>query len=122
MSSSVRQLGIWVVLSGLVTVGVLLAGWDTAGRILTLLQLGTLVGLPLAFVLRDHLGAGLFIVAAGFALSFALSGLAAQSLIWFGLGGPALVVIVATVYGVALAWLLSSDPESAANGLRAETP
>lgn len=109
MSSSVRQLATLVGLCGLMTVGLMLIGPQTIGRLLALLQLGGLVGSPLAWLLLPQLRSRAVVAVVGLALSLALSALAAQSLVWFDLAEPELVVLAATAYGVVLAWLLSSE-------------
>lgn len=111
MSISVRQLATWVGLFGLVTVGLMLIGQQTIGGLLALLQLGGLVGAPLAWLLHPQLRSRAVVAVIGVALSIALSALAAQALVWFDLAEPELVVLAATVYGVVLAWLLSSEQQ-----------
>lgn len=111
MNISVRQLAAWVGLFGLLTVGLTLAGWETVGQLFALVHLGGLVGAPLALLLYPQLRSPAVVVIVGIALSIALSGLAVQSLTWFSLVTRELLVLVATAYGVVLAWLLSSDSE-----------
>lgn len=118
MTISVRQLATWVGLFGLVTVGLMLIGQQTMGRFLALLQLGGLVGAPLAWLLHPQLRSRAVVAVIGVALSIALSALAAQALVWFNLAEPELVVLAATAYGVVLAWLLSSEQQLAVE----ETP
>ncbi len=118
MTISVRQLATWVGLFGLVTVGLMLIGQLTIGRFLALLQLGGLVGAPLAWLLYPQLRSRAVVAVIGVALSIALSALAAQALVWFNLAEPELVVLAATAYGVVLAWLLSSEQQLAVE----ETP
>ncbi len=108
MSISVRQLAAWVGLFGVMTVGLMLAGLETAGQLFALVQLSGFVGAPLAILLLPQLRSGAVAVVVGVALSMALSGLAAQSLIWFDLASSELVVLAATAYGVVLAWLLDT--------------
>ncbi len=120
MSISVRQLTAWVGLFGLATVGLMLMGRQTLGGSLALVQLGVLVGMPLAWMLHSLLRSRAVVLVIGVALSIALSSLAAQSLIWFGLAGRESVVLAATAYGVVLAWLLSSD-DGQVTGLTAGT-
>ncbi|MDH3300205.1 MAG: hypothetical protein OES24_06825 [Acidimicrobiia bacterium] len=111
MRISVRQLAIWVALFGLLTVGLMLIGPATVGQLFALLQLGVFVGAPLAWLLHHRLRSRAVVLVTGVALSIALSGLAAQSLIWFSLAEPELIVVAATGYGAVLAWLLSSDEQ-----------
>ncbi len=113
MSISVRQLATWVGLFGLMTVGLLLMDRQTTGQLFALAQLGVFVGAPLAWLLYPQLRSRAVVAVVGVALSVGLSSLAAQSLIWFGLAGREAVVLAATVYGVVLAWLLSSESERA---------
>lgn len=113
MSISVRQLAAWVGLFGLATVGLLLIGRETIGQLFALLQLCGFVGAPLAWLLYPQLRSRAVVLVVGIALSIALSSLAVQSLIWFSLAERELVVLATTVYGVALAWLLSSGSDRA---------
>ncbi|MDH4280048.1 MAG: hypothetical protein OEZ14_05470 [Acidimicrobiia bacterium] len=111
MSISVRQLATWVGLFGLMTVGLMLIGRQTIGQIFALVQLGAFVGAPLAWFLHPQLRSRAVVVVLGLALSIALSSLAVQSLIWFDLAIPELIVLAATMYGIVLAWLLSSEEQ-----------
>jgi hypothetical protein len=95
---------------GLSTAACLTVGLATVGGLLALVQLGVLVGAPLALSLGRQLRAQAVTVVVSVALSVALSALAAQSVRWFGLGHPALVVVAATVYGAVLA-ILASDTD-----------
>lgn len=114
----VRRLIMWVGLFGLTAVVLLILGLKTPGRLLAFIQLTALVGAPLASLLDKQLRSRPVMFVVGVALSISLSSLAAQSLIWFDLAGPALLVAVATGYGMALTWLLAaagfdSDREAA---------
>lgn len=109
MRTTVRQLAAWVGLFGLITVGLMLIDRQTIGALFALVQLGAFVGAPLAWLLLPQLRSRAVVFVVGIALSIALSALAAQSLIWFSLAEAELVVLAATVYGVVLAWLLSTD-------------
>jgi len=109
VTASVRQLAMLVGLFGVLTVGLMMLGFDTIGQLFALVQLAGLVGAPLARLVLAELHSRLAVVALGIALSLALSALAAQSLVWFNLDGRESVVLAATGYGVALALLLSSD-------------
>lgn len=113
MTNTVRQLAAWVGLIGLITVGLLLIGQRTIGGLLALLQLGGLVGAPLALLLHRQLRSRAVVAVIAPALSIALSALAAQSLVWFDLAEPELIVLCSTAYGVMLAWLLSSEQQQA---------
>jgi len=109
LSISVRQLAAGVLLFGLVTIFFMMIGPRAIGQVFALIQLGVLVGLPLAWLLRPQLRSTAVVGVVGVALSIALSGLAVQSLIWLSLAGREVIVAAATLYGVVLAWLLSSD-------------
>lgn len=91
---------------GIATVGALFAGWATLGGLLAVVHLGGLIGAPLAVVVHRRLRSVPVAIALSLALSLALSALAAQSLTWFGAAADVPIVIVATVYGVALGTLL----------------
>ena len=106
---SARQLATWVGLFGLLTVGLMLIGLETIGQLFALFQLAGFVGAPLASLLLPQLRSRAVVVVVGIALSIALSSLAVQSLIWFNVATPELLILAATAYGVVLAWLLSSD-------------
>lgn len=96
-------IGVW----GLVTVLALVIGLHTVGGVLALVQLGGLVGAPLALILNRQLRSVPAVVALSIALSLALSALAVQSLIWFGVANRSLLVLTATAYGLVLSFLLS---------------
>lgn len=117
MSSSVRQQAFWVGLFGLLTVGMMLVGWQTIGQLCALVQLGVFVGAPLARLLQPQLRSWAAVAVFAPLLSIALSALAAQSLVWFDLAEPELVVLAATGYGVMLTWLLSSEEKGASDEL-----
>jgi hypothetical protein len=105
--ATVRE-SVWVVGAvGLLTVVLIGVGADTIGGLLALLQLGLLVGSPLALVLHRELRSWSVVVVVAVALSVALSAIAAQALIWFELATPELIVATATAYGIAVAVLLS---------------
>lgn len=78
------------------------------GEVLAMVQLGALVGAPLATLLRDEARSWPVLIVIGIGLSIALTSLAAQSLVWFNLAGRELLVLVATGYGVALVWPLAT--------------
>ena len=91
------------------TAAVLLAlNVGPVGEVLAMIQLGVVVGAPLAMLLHHELRSWPVVIVVGIGLSIALTSLAAQSLIWFDLAGPEMLVMLATGYGVALAWLLST--------------
>lgn len=94
--------------SGAVTAILLALGADTVGSALALVHLGLLVGGPVALLLTDTLRARSAVLVLAVALSLAMSAVAVQSLVWFDLAMAETIVILATVYGVALALLLSS--------------
>ncbi|MGI9614637.1 MAG: hypothetical protein ACR2QO_17125 [Acidimicrobiales bacterium] len=91
---------------GIATVGALVAGFATVGGLLAFVHLGGLIGAPLAVVMHRRLRSVPVAIALSVALSLALSALAAQSLTWFEGATDVLIVVVATAYGVALAYLL----------------
>jgi hypothetical protein len=95
---------------GILTVVLLGVGAGTVGGVLALVQLGLGVGTPLALVLRRDLRSWRVVTVVAGALSVAVSALAAQSLIWFELATPPLIVAAATTYGIVLAVLVSSAP------------
>lgn len=105
---TVRE-SIWIVGGvGLLTALLLGLGADTLGGLLALAQLGLLVGAPLALFLHHELRSWPVVAVVAIALSVSLSAMAAQSLIWFELAIPQLIVLTATAYGTVLAVLLSS--------------
>ncbi len=109
---TVRQMMYLVGGWGLVTMIALLIGLETVGGLLALVQLGGLIGAPLAIVLNRQLRSIPVVVALSVALSIALSALAVQSLIWFGAATGVLLVLTGTAYGCVLAYLLGfSDDE-----------
>ena len=105
---SVRQLTMWVGGFGLITAFLLFIGFNTLGQLFALAQLAGFVGAPLAHLLQEQLRSRVVIAVVGIALSISLSSLAVQSLIWFDLASRELTVLLATGYGVMLAWLLSA--------------
>lgn len=123
---TVRRSAVAVAGVGALAVLLLMVGADSAGGVLALLQLGLLVGTPLALVLHDELRSWLVVLVVAFALSIALSAIAVQFLVWFRMASAELVVLSATTYGVVLALLLSSAdlgrPSSRAIARRAEPP
>ena len=105
---TVRE-SIWIVGAfGLLTAVVLGVGAGTVGGLLALMQLCVLVGAPMAVALRDELRSWAVVAVVAITLSIALSALTAQSLIWFELAVPEVIVLAATAYGIVLAVLLSS--------------
>ncbi len=104
---NIRQLA-WVVAAfGALTALMLLAGANSIGGVMALVQLCFLVGSPLAFVMFDQLRSWQVVVVVAAALSVALSAISVQFLIWFRIASPVLLVVTATVYGVILALLFS---------------
>ncbi|MGI9597752.1 MAG: hypothetical protein ACR2QK_16430 [Acidimicrobiales bacterium] len=93
---------------GALTALLLLIGADSVGGVFALLQLGFLVGAPLAFVLHQELRSWQVVLVVAVALSIALSAISVQFLIWFRVATAELLVVTATAYGVVLALLLSS--------------
>lgn len=106
---TVRTAGMTVAAVGLVTLVLFAVGADAPAGLLALLQLGGLVGTPLAVVLHHELKSWPSVGVVAIALSISLSALAVQSLIWFDISSSPMIVATATVYGVVLAWLLSSS-------------
>ena len=100
---TMKVMGGW----GLVTVVALVLGLHTIGGLLALVQLGGLIGAPLALTLNRQLRSVPTAIALSIALSLALSALAVQSLIWFGVANKSLLVFTATAYGLALSFLLA---------------
>ncbi len=103
-----RTAGWLVAGTGLLTLFLMLVGARSLASMFALLQLGGLVGSPVAIVLHHELKSWPSVGVVAVALSISLSALAVQSLIWFGAASAASIVATATAYGVALAWLLSS--------------
>ncbi len=100
---------VWVVAAnGLATVGLLAIGVSTVGGFLALIQLGFLVGVPLAIQLRPAVPSYWVVAVLAAGLSLALSAIAVQFLIWFELANGELVVVTSTMYGIGLALLLDS--------------
>lgn len=110
--SGMRRL---VMVWGVVTVLAHLAGLGDVAGLMSFVLLGGLVGAPLAMHLGPNLRSTTATVALALALSFAITAVAAQSLIWFGLAHRILIIGVATVYALALDALLD-DPEESAPG------
>jgi drug/metabolite transporter (DMT)-like permease len=104
----VRQLLVLAAGFGVVAAVFLALDIGPVGQVLAMIQLGVVVGAPLAMLLHHELRSWPVVIVVGIGLSIALTSLAAQSLIWFDLAGPEMLVILATGYGVALAWLLST--------------
>jgi len=114
---SARQLATWVCLSGLLTVILLLIGFEPVGQLFALVQMVGLVGAPLAVLLNQDLRSRGVAAAVSVAVSLALSALAVQSLSWFDLLTPELAVLVSTAFGFVLVWLLSSTAVGRGRGL-----
>ncbi len=108
---SLNRMIVVVGVSGAVTALALMVGLTTIGGLAALVQLGGLVGAPLSFVLSRQLRSPSVAVVVAIALSMALTAIAAQSLIWFGVATDVLLVVVATAYGCILAALLGDDDE-----------
>ena len=117
MIVSARQLATWVCLSGLLTVILLLIGFEPVGQLFALVQMVGLVGAPLAVLLNQDLRSRGVAAAVSVAVSLALSALAVQSLSWFDLLTPELAVLVSTAFGFVLVWLLSSTAVGRGRGL-----
>ena len=104
----IRLLSVAVTLTGILTAGALALGLGTIGGLMALVQLGGLVGAPVALVLHRSVRSRPVSIMVSGALSLALSALAGQSLVWFGFASPETVVLAATVYGLCLAWILDA--------------
>lgn len=91
---------------GALTALVLAVGAGTLGGLMALFHLCFLVGAPLALLVADDLRSRAAVVVVSAALSVAIAAIAVQSLVWFELASPELIVVLATVYGVTLAQLL----------------
>ena len=105
---TVRRSAYGVGFFGSLTAVLLLAGLETIGGLFALLQLGLFVGAPLAVVLHHEVRSWRVVAVLAATLSVALSAIAVQVLVWFEIATGELLVVTATAYGVALAWLLSS--------------
>ena len=100
---------------GVATFGVQLVarggiGGDIGG-LMALVQMGGLIGAPLALILNRNLRSTSAVLALSIALSIALSALAVQSLIWFAVATRLALIATGTAYGAALALLLSAEPD-----------
>ncbi len=99
---------LWAIVAfGLLTSLVLALGFGTLGGLMALVQLGGLIGAPTASLLRDDLRSRAAAIVIASVLSIAVTAIAVQSLVWFELASAELIVLLATVYGVLLARLLS---------------
>ena len=105
----IRFVALAVTVSGILTAVMLAAGFGTVGGLMALVQLGGLVGAPVALVLHRSLRSWPVSVVISGVLSLSLSALAGQSLVWFGFAIPEAVVLAATAYGLGLAWLLDNS-------------
>lgn len=101
---------------GAVTALVQVLGLSTIGGVMALFQVGLLAGAPLALLLADALRSKAATVVVAAVISLALTAVATQVLIWFRQATPELIVISATIYGVALALLLASASASVTDG------
>lgn len=93
---------------GALTALTLAVGAGTLGGLLALVQLCFLIGLPIALLVADDLRSRAAVVVLAATLSIAISAIAVQSLVWFRLASAEAIVVLATVYGVVLAQLLST--------------
>lgn len=94
---------------GLVSFVLLALDLGPAGELMALVQIGALAGAPLAALLHPEVRSWPTVSVLAVATSLALTALAAQSMIWFDLSGRAILVLVTTVYGLALGWLISAS-------------
>ncbi len=115
---TIRQMMQLVLAWGVVSVVAHLLGLDDVAGILSFIHLGGLIGAPLAMVLNRHLRSTSATIALAVALSFALSALAVQSLIWFSLATRVSLLVVATAYGLGLASLLVPSETRTAEATR----
>ncbi len=104
-----RQRSVAVAGFGALTALVLAAGAGTVGGLMALVHLCLLVGVPLATLVADDLRSRAAVVVVAAALSVAIAAIAAQSLVWFRLASPELIVVLATVYGLVLAHLMGAS-------------
>jgi hypothetical protein len=84
----------------------LTVGLTGLGGVMALVYLGGLAGTPVAVRLRPQVRSMAVVVVLAIGLSLAMTGLAAQLLIWFGVATRAMLVVTATFYGSALSLLL----------------
>jgi hypothetical protein len=131
---TVRQMIRIVIAWGLVTVfvqslssfcdstGSACQGLATVGGLLALVQLGGLIGAPLALILNRQVRSASVVVVLSIALSMALAALAVQVLVWFEAATRLLLVASATAYGVGLAALLNTEPDHAERQGRSRLP
>lgn len=94
---------------GLFTLFFMWTGPDSFAGLLAFVQLGIIVGAPIAIALRSIVRLWPVTIILSVGLSLALSALAAQSLIWFEVASNPAVVAIATIYGVVLALLVPSE-------------
>ncbi len=109
---TVRRMILLVLGFGALTMLVQVAGLGDLGGLMALVHLGGLIGAPLALILNRHLRSASVTFVLSIALSLALTGLAVQSLIWFTAATRLTTLAAATLYGAAIAWLLSSEPDA----------
>lgn len=111
----VRRMILLVLGFGALTMLVQVAGLGSLGGLMALVQLGAFIGAPLALILNRHLRSASVTFVLSIALSMALTALAVQTLIWFTAATRLSTLAAATLYGAAIAWLLSSEPDTAPN-------
>jgi hypothetical protein len=109
---TVGRMIVVVVAFGAATAAVQLAGWGDLGGLMALVQLGGLIGAPMALILNRHLRSTAAAFALSIALSIALSALSVQSLIWFTVATRLSLIVTGTLYGAGLAWLLAAEPDT----------
>ncbi len=85
-----------------------IAAAPALGGILAAVHLVGLVGWPLSASFGAVVRSRLNRAALSVVFSLAVSALSFQSLYWFGFAAPVAVVALATIYGLALGWLVPS--------------
>lgn len=100
-----------VVGSALLTVVALGAGLETIAGTLSFVHLSGLIGAPLGMALQRQLRSLAVVVAVSIGLSVAMTALAAQLLLWFGLSERPLLIVTATAYGLVVSVLVVDPTE-----------
>lgn len=109
---TVRRMILVVLAFGAATMAVQAVGLGDLGGLMAFIQLGGLLGAPLAMILNRHLRSTSVAFVLSIGLSLSLTALAVQSLTWFTAATRLSTIAVATLYGAGMAWLLAAEPES----------
>ncbi len=117
-----RQVSYISICSGLFTLFFMWTGPDSFAGLLAFVQLGLIVGAPIAVALRSIVRLWPVTVVLAVGISLALSALASQSLIWFEFASNPAVVALATVYGIVVASLFPRDDPASENDLFGPEP